>query len=90
LFLTIFIVTYVSILSSDSSISFPKKISTVYRMLRYHLIFYQVHNFGVLLELPFIFGANKQYTSELVRFLSRMAASKPTFLLFSFIHFLPT
>ncbi len=37
MFLTIFIVTYVSILSSDSSISFPKKISTVYRMLRYHL-----------------------------------------------------
>jgi len=44
LFLTEFLVTYVSILYSDSSIFFSKKTSSVYRMLRYPFLLWKDTN----------------------------------------------
>ncbi len=56
--LTPFIVTHVSILTSDTSNSPHGSPSTAYRTLRYHLLIAkQIHSFGVWLEPRYIFGA---------------------------------
>ena len=48
----------------------------------------KTHGFGESLEPLYIFSAKKISTSELLRFLQRMAASKPTFWLSFFFYIL--
>lgn len=73
---TRFIVTHVSIRTSDTSKTLLRASSSAYRTLPYHA-FARIRSFGAWFS-PVTSSAQADSTSELLRFLSMMAASKPT------------